>query len=89
MRGAIVFLATFFLFLIITLGYRGLPPGEAIYDAVVGEESDYLVAGIPITHLAIAVFNGVIYGVIVFFIYWLADKFIFSKRKATLEIKQA
>ena len=87
MKGAIVFLAAFLLFLVITLGYRGLPPGEAIYDAIVGAESDYEVAGIPASLLAIAVFNGVIYAVIVYLIYWLVDRFIFGKRKTTVEIK--
>lgn len=87
MKGAIVFLAAFLLFLVITLGYRGLPPGEAIYDAIVGAESDYEVAGVPASLLAIAVFNGVIYGVIVFLIYWLVDRFILSKGKTTVEIK--
>jgi hypothetical protein len=85
MKGAIVFLAAFLLFLIITLGYRGLPPGEAIYDAIVGEESDYEIAGISATLLAIAVFNGIIYGAIVFIIYWLADRFVFGKPKTTTE----
>ena len=87
MKGAIVFLAAFLLFLVVTLGYQSLPPGQAIYDAIVGAESDYEVAGIPATILATAVFNGVIYGVIVFFIYWLAERFIFGKRKTTIEIK--
>ena len=87
MKGAIIFLAAFLLFLVITLGYQDLPPGKAIYDAIVGAESDYEVAGIPATILATAVFNGVIYGVIVFFIYWLAERFIFGKRKTTIEIK--
>jgi len=88
MRGAIVFLATFLLFLVVTLGYRGLPPGEAIYDAIVGAESDYEVAGISATLLAISVFNGVIYGVIAFFIYWLVERFILGKGKTTNEIKK-
>ena len=87
MKGAIVFLAAFLLFLVITLGYQGLPPGEAIYNAIVGAESDYEVAGMPATVLATAVFNGVIYGVIVFLIYWLAERFIFSRKKTTIEIK--
>lgn len=81
MKGAIVFLGAFLLFLVVTLGYRGLPPGEAIYDAIVGAESDYEVAGIPATLLSIAVFNGAVYGVIAFFIYWLAERFIFGKGK--------
>ena len=87
MRGVIVFLAAFLLFIVITLGYRALPPGEIIYDAIVGAESDYEVAGIPATLLAIAVFNGVIYGIIVYVIYWLAERFIFG-RKTTIVIQK-
>lgn len=88
MKGAIVFLAAFLLFLVVTLGYQDLPPGQALYDAIVGAESDYEIAGIPATLLAVAVFNGVIYGVIIFFVYWLAERFILGRRKTTIEIKK-
>ena len=87
MKGAIVFLGAFLLFLVITLGYLDLPPGRAIYDAIVGAESDYEVAGIPATTLSIAVFNGVVYGVIVFLVYWLAERFLFGRQKTTSEVK--
>ncbi len=79
MKGAIVFLAAFLLFLVITLGYSGLPPGRQIYDAIVGAESDYLVSGIPVTALAIGVFNGVIYGVIIYVVYWILTSYVFKK----------
>ncbi|NIQ04619.1 MAG: hypothetical protein GWO20_02480, partial [Candidatus Korarchaeota archaeon] len=49
MRGAIVFVAGFLVFLLITLGYPTLPPGRMIYDAVTTEETDYQVLGIPLT----------------------------------------
>lgn len=88
MKGAIVFLAAFLLFLVITLGYQGLPPGKAIYDFATGEEqADFEVLGLHGPSLVSAIFNGVIYGVIVFFIYWLAERFIFGKRKTKIEIK--
>jgi len=79
LKGAIVFLAAFLLFLVITLGYNGLPPGRQIYDAIVGAESDYLVGGIPVTSLAIGVFNGVIYGLIVYVVYWILTSYVFKK----------
>ena len=85
MKGAIVFLAAFLLFLAITLGYNGLPPGRQIYNAIVGVESDYLVSGIPVTSLAIGVFNGVIYGVIIYVVYWILTSYIF-KRKPTVKV---
>lgn len=89
MRGVIVFLAAFLLFLVITLGYQDLPPGRTIYDALDIAESDYEVVGIPITNLAIAIFNGVIYGVIVFLVYWLVEKFVRGRRKTVAETKKS
>jgi len=79
LKGAIVFLAAFLLFLAITLGYQGLPPGRQIYDAVVGAESDYLVSGIPVTALAIGIFNGVIYGFIIYIVFWILTSYVFKK----------
>ena len=86
MKGAIVFLAAFLLFLAITLGYSALPPGRQIYDAIVGAESDYVVSGVPITGLAIGIFNGVIYGIIIYVVYWLLTNYVF-KKEPTAEIK--
>jgi len=86
LKGAIVFLAAFLLFLAITLGYTALPPGRQIYDAVVGAESDYIVSGVPVTALAIGIFNGVIYGFIIYIIYWLLTSYVF-KREPTAEVK--
>jgi hypothetical protein len=85
LKGAIVFLAAFLLFLAITLGYNGLPPGRQIYNAIVGVDSDYLVSGIPVTSLAIGVFNGVIYGVIIYVVYWILTSYVF-KRKPTVKV---
>lgn len=88
MKGAIVFLAAFLLFLAITLGYQGLPPGRAIYDAIVGAESNYEVSGVPITQLAVAIFNGVIYGFIVYVVFWVLDSYVFKKDKtAVVKVK--
>jgi hypothetical protein len=74
LRGAIVFLAVFFIVLAVTLAYPELPPGKMIYEAVVGAETDYEVLGMPATQLISAVFNGVIYGFIAWLIFWLAEK---------------
>lgn len=88
MKGAIVFVAAFLLFLVISLGYSGLPPGRQIYDAVVGSESDYEVSGTPITLLAIGIFNGVIYGVIIYIVFWLLTSYVFKKGPtATVKVK--
>lgn len=74
MRGAIIFVAAFLIFLVVTLGYQELPPGKAINDAIVGAETDYEVLGLSATVLIAAVFNGVIYGIIIWLIYTLAEK---------------
>lgn len=74
MRGAIIFVAAFLIFLVVTLGYQELPPGKAIYDAIVEEETESKVLGLPTTVLVAAIFNGVIYGVIIWLIYTLAEK---------------
>jgi len=74
-RGAIIFVTAFLLFLVITLGYQGLPPAEMIYDAVgLPASIDYDVLGLPAKNLILAIFNGVIYGVIIWLIYTLAEK---------------
>lgn len=88
MKGAIVFLAAFLLFLLISLGYAGLPPGRQIYDAVVGMESDVEVSGTPITLLAIGIFNGVIYGIIIYIIFWVLTSYVFKKEPtATVKVE--
>ena len=88
MKGAIVFVAAFLLFLVISLGYSGLPPGRQIYDAVVGAESSYEVSGTPITLLAIGIFNGVIYGAKIYIIFWILTSYVFKKEPtATVKVK--
>ena len=71
MKGAIVFLIVFAIAVVITLGNTAIPPGKAIYDAVLPNTeaaSGYLVGGtVDAVTAIIAVFNGVIYG----FIAWL------------------
>ncbi len=83
-----MFLAAFLLFLVISLGYADLPPGRQIYDGVVGAESDYSVSGVPVTLLAIGIFNGVIYGVIIYIVYWLLTSYVLKKEPtATVKVK--
>ena len=72
MKGAIVFLIVFAIVVVVTLGNTAIPPGKAIYDAVLPNTeaaSGYLVGGtVDAVTAIISVFNGVIYG----FIAWLA-----------------
>lgn len=88
MRGAIIFLAAFLIFLVVTLGYQELPPGKLIYDALgLPETVDYDVLGLNATVLIIAIFNGVIYGVIIWFIFWLLEKVgVMPKGKQTVVV---
>jgi len=82
LRGAIIFVVAFLIFFVVTLGYQDLPPGRLIYDAVVGAETDYQVLGMPATTLIVAVFNGAIFGIIIWIIYTAADKAgLIPKRK--------
>ena len=74
MKGALVFLGVFAIVLVVTLGYPSLPFGSQIYYAVGGTNTNYPILGIPITTLVPAVFNGVIYGFIVWLIYSIASK---------------
>jgi hypothetical protein len=75
MKGAIVFLVVFAIVVAITLGNTSIPPGKAIYDAALPNTqpaSGYLVGGtVDAVTLIISVFNGVIYGFIVWLIFTL------------------
>jgi di/tricarboxylate transporter len=73
MKGALVFLAFFLVFLLATLAYPDLPPGRQIYGALNVQETDYLVLGVPATTLIIAVLNGVVYGIIAWLIYTITQ----------------
>jgi len=72
-----VFLIAFFAMLVATLAAPGIPPGRALYDLLGVPDTDYPVLGIPTTTLVIAVFNGVVYGVIA----WLVFTFGMRLRK--------
>jgi hypothetical protein len=77
MKGALVFLAVFAILVVVTLGNTSIPPGRAIYNAVLPNTeaaSGYLIAGSSIDAVTaiIAVFNGVIYGFVAWLIFTLA-----------------
>ncbi len=73
MRGAIVFLIGFVIFLVVTLAYPELPLGNMISDAA-GVDPDVEWSGLVVRTLASAIFNGVIYGVIIWLIFTLVEK---------------
>jgi len=74
MRGALVFLAVFIVVTLISIASPTIPPGLQIYQALNVSYTDYSVGGIPASTLIIAVFNGMIYGVIAWIIYSIADR---------------
>ncbi|MBS7626394.1 zinc ribbon domain-containing protein [Candidatus Bathyarchaeota archaeon] len=74
MRGAIVFLAVFIIMLIVTLQYSSLPPGRMLYSLLNVPETTYPVLGFPATLLVCAVFNGVVYGIVAWLIYTIAER---------------
>ena len=88
MKGALVFLAVFAVFVAITLGYPSLPFGSQIYYAIGGVNINYPILGIPITTLVPAVFNGVIYGFIVWLIYSIASGAIGRGKKTQAQTIQ-
>src|SRR6056297_1526936 len=63
MKGALVFLAAFVIFLLITLATPSLPPGEDIYYGIGAVETDFEILGIEVPTLVSACFNGIVYGI--------------------------
>jgi hypothetical protein len=72
-EGAIVFIIAFLIFLAATLAYTELPPGNMISDSM-GIDPTIEWNGFIVRTLISAIFNGIIYGVII----WLV--FTFGKR---------
>lgn len=72
-EGAIVFIIAFIIFLAITLTYPELPPGNAISDAM---KIDPTIEwnGFLVRTLLSAVFNGVVYGIIIWLIFTFAKR---------------
>lgn len=91
MKGAIVFLAVFAIVLVITLGNTAIPPGRAIYEAVLpGTEvaAGYMVGGaVDAVTLIISVFNGVIYGFIAWLVFTVINA-MFGKKDKQQKITQ-
>ncbi len=92
MKGAIVFLVVFAIAVVITLGNTAIPPGKAIYDAVLPNTeaaSGYLVGGtVDAVTVIISVFNGVIYGFIAWVIYTVVVAVVGKKKEKPQNIQQ-
>ncbi len=79
-EGAIVFLMVFFAMLLATLAYPTMPPGRQIYSLLGVPDTDYPVLGIPTFTLVIAVFNGVVYGIIAWLIFTFTVRTIRARK---------
>jgi len=79
-EGAIVFLMVFFAMLLATLANPTMPPGRQIYSLLGVQDTDYPVLGIPTTTLVIAVFNGVVYGIIAWLIFTFTVRTIRARK---------
>ena len=92
MKGAIVFLIVFAIVIVITMGNTAIPPGKAIYDAILPNTeaaSGYLVGGtVDAVTLIISVFNGVIYGFIAWLAYTLVTMTMGRKKEKQQNIQQ-
>lgn len=75
MKGALVFIAVFVIFLLATFAYPELPPGAQIYDSLNFPTTTYKVFDtIPVRTLVNALFNGVIFGIVAWLIYTIAHR---------------
>lgn len=82
MIGAVIFVIFFVLFLLLSLAGICLPPGSAILEAVVPEiyQTDPMYA-----QLAEGIINGVIYGVIIWFVFSIA-MMIYDRMRGPKEV---
>jgi hypothetical protein len=80
MIGAVIFVIFFVLFLLLSLAGICLPPGSSILEAVVPEiyQTEY-------AQLAEGIINGVIYGVIIWFVFSIA-MMIYEKMRGPKEV---
>ena len=89
MRGAVIFLIAFVIFLAVTFfAYPQLPPGYNISAAINVE--DVIWNEIEVITLSSAIFNGIIYGIIIWLIFSLIDKARGKgEQKTPVETKEA
>uniref|UniRef100_A0A7C3J1L4 Uncharacterized protein n=1 Tax=Candidatus Methanomethylicus mesodigestus TaxID=1867258 RepID=A0A7C3J1L4_9CREN len=88
MKGALVFLAVFFVGILATIANPSLPPGLSIYYALGFPQTDYLLLGYPAPVFASAILNGVIYGIVVWLIYSVVSRSSKPKQQPAPQTQQ-
>lgn len=87
MKGALVFLLVFAILVIATVAGVAIPPGEAIYNAVLSGTAvytiQYAILGTNAFTLIIAVFNGVVYGLVAWIIFTIINALTKKDKKET------
>jgi predicted flap endonuclease-1-like 5' DNA nuclease len=86
--GAIIFLIVFAILTVVTLSNPTLPFGQQIYEAIGGVGIDQPILGIPVDTLVPAVFNGIVYGFIVWLLYTIASAATGGDKKDRQTIQQ-
>lgn len=66
---ALVFVVSLMVFLILTVVFPILPPGQIIFEILGNSHSEYIVVGIPAEVLLSGLINGLIWGVIIILVY--------------------
>jgi hypothetical protein len=77
MKGAIVFLAVFAIFFLISLGATSIPPGQALYNMLklpIGTTTYKIGGAIYADVLIKAIFNAAVYGVIVWLVFTIVTR---------------
>jgi len=77
MKGALVFIAVFVIVFLVSLGITSLPPGQAIYNALnlPASVTTYKVVGAIYGDVLMkAIFNGAIYGFIVWLVFTIVAR---------------
>ena len=89
MKGALVFLAVFLILLLATIAYSELPPGGMIYDSFNFPTTTYKIFDtLAVRTVANALINGVIYGIIAWIIYTIAERTMRPKTKPPSQMQQ-
>ena len=86
-QGTVVFLVVFTFGFLITIASPDLPPGRLIYNSIGLPDTTHLILDITGPTLGSAIFNGVIYGGIVWLIYAILQRG--PRRKAAISKQQS